>query len=286
MNSIKIINPKAHKDWLIERIRCLEETDSPVLASVANACLHYLVTEIGHSNLCDPITGAPLLKTAGYLKELEMYIHRLQRLQNTEPCVKVVHDCISHLEKQAEVNQTVDPPSCPYCGNATTPITRLKATIPGVGKRWQCYFRCNNCSSTSPVVITDCETEGEAISAAKGVAQRRSVFAEEVVSRDNHETVKADRGSWKDAFSESNEKIAEEIRRKEEAERENKRLRTIIVQHFPGDKVCSLCKHFDQCKQEALEENDVATQAESLFWSCDGYQHFDIDMDKVPEEGV
>lgn len=72
----------------------------------------------------------------------------------------------------------------------------------------------------------------------------------------------------------------------EEAERENKRLRTIIVQHFPGDKVCSLCKHFDQCKQEALEENDVATQAESLFWSCDGYQHFDIDMDKVPEEGV
>lgn len=218
-----IINPKAHQQWLIERIRSLEETDSPVLASVANACLHYLTAEIGHSNLSDPITGAPLLKTAGYLKELEMYIHRLQRYSpNTEPCVKLVHECISHLKLQDKV----------------------------------------------------CETENH------------SVPAKEVVSREEYETVKADRDSWKDAFGESNEKIAAEIRRREAVERENKRLRAIIVQHFPGDKLCSLCKHFERCKQEALEENDVATQAESLFWSCDGYQHFDINMDNVPEEGV
>ena len=102
---------------------------------------------------------------------------------------------------------------------------------------------------------------------------------DEFVPLADFEAMKADRDSWKDAFGESNEKIAAEVKRRETLEAENKRLRAIIAKHLPGDAVCALCKHFAQCKQEALEENDVTARTKSIFWTCDGYSLF------APKEG-
>lgn len=100
----------------------------------------------------------------------------------------------------------------------------------------------------------------------------------EVVSREKYETMRADRDSWKDAYGESNELAAAEVKRRESVERENQRLRRIIVQHLPHDSVCALCAHFAQCKQDALEEDDVKAQEETIFWNCDGFSRF------VPKE--
>lgn len=100
----------------------------------------------------------------------------------------------------------------------------------------------------------------------------------ECVSREEYETMRADRDSWKDAYGESNELAAAEVKRREAVERENERLKKIIIQHLPGDAVCACCEHFAQCKQEALEENGAAAQAESIFWNCDGFSRF------VPKE--
>ena len=94
------------------------------------------------------------------------------------------------------------------------------------------------------------------------------------VSQEEYDTMRADRNSWKDAFGESNEKVAEEVKRREAVEHENARLKKIIIQHLLGDAVCAHCKHFAQCKREAVEENDAALQNESTFWNCDGYSHF------------
>lgn len=69
-----------------------------------------------------------------------------------------------------------------------------------------------------------------------------------------------------------------EAKRREAVERENQRLRRIIVQHLPHDSVCALCEHFAQCKQDALEEDDAKTREESIFWNCDGFSRF------VPKE--
>lgn len=103
---------------------------------------------------------------------------------------------------------------------------------------------------------------------------RREETPAKSVSQEEYETMRADRDSWKDAFGESNEKVAEEVKRREAVERENERLKKIIIQHLPGDAVCACCEHFAQCKQEALEENDAAAQEGSIFWNCDGYSHF------------
>ena len=107
---------------------------------------------------------------------------------------------------------------------------------------------------------------------------RREEAPAESVSREEYETMRADRDSWKDAYGESNELAAAEVKRRESVERENQRLRRIIVQHLPHDSVCALCEHFAQCKQDALEEDDVKAQEETIFWNCDGFSRF------VPKE--
>lgn len=175
-------------------------------------------------------------------------------------------------------SSTLNGTDCPYCGNVMTPVARLKTKASGVGVDWQCYFRCEKCLATSPVVIIDRKTEGEAISAAQAVAKHRHVPTKACVSREEYGTMQADRDSWKEAFGESNEKIAEEVKRRETVDRENERLRRIIVQHLPHDSVCALCEHFAQCKQDALEEDNAKTREESIFWNCDGFSRF------VPKE--
>lgn len=121
-----------------------------------------------------------------------------------------------------------------------------------------------------------CECEAEFIPYGPSIAEwlEQIKSSAESVSREEYEIMRADRDSWKEAFGESNEKVAEEVKRREAVERENERLRKIIIQHLPGDAVCACCEHFAQCKQEALEENDAAAQDESIFWNCDGYSHF------------
>lgn len=169
-------------------------------------------------------------------------------------------------------------PSCPYCGSKMVSSTRLKANTSGIGVRWQCFFHCPTCHASAPKILIDCNTEEEAISAGNEAAMVRHLLAEDVVSKEKFEIMKADRDSWKEAFGESNEKFAAEVQRRKNVERENQRLRAIIAQHLPGDAVCAHCEHFDQCKHEAVTLSELLEKENPLFWTCDGYSHF------VPKE--
>lgn len=269
MATKKLIDPKAYKEFLQKYILDLYETDCLMLAGAVEGCLAHLEQQIASSE------AAPLLDPSAHKAYLEQRIRRLQKVDDAFLVAAAVEKCLNELHKQPDATQQKSKvhPSCPYCGTKMVPVTRLKAHRSGVGVHWNSYFHCPSCFASSPKVEIDCNTDEEAISAACEAAMARNILAEEVVSREKYEAMRADRDSWKDAFAESNEKNALEVKRREAAEQENTRLRAIIVQHLPGDAVCKLCRFFPQCKKEALEDAPEAQQ-KSLFWTCDGYSHF------------
>ena len=270
MAAKKLIDPKEYKEFLQKRILDMYEEDALPLACAVENCMFNLEALISASS------DAPLIDPAKHEQYLKKYIKRLQKL-DAPAVTNLVTECLDMLCKQADANSHGSSakiqPSCPYCGTKMVSVTRQKAHPSGNVVRWNSHFHCKSCFSTSPVVNIDCVMEVTAIDAAREAAMRRNVLAEEVVSREKYETVKADRDSWKDAFGESNEKNAEEAKRREAVESENRRLQAIIVQHLPGDSVCKLCRFFPQCKQEALED-DLESQKKTRFWTCDGYSQF------------
>lgn len=115
------------------------------------------------------------------------------------------------------------------------------------------------------------------------LAKFRKLTAVDAVPREAFNSAKADCDSWKEAFAESNEKVVAECQRREAAERENRRMRAIIIQHLPGDTVCRCCKYFEQCKREAVETEDTDKE-QTRFYACDGYSHFSPKKDS--QEGA